>query len=554
MQLSLRNKTILGIAVIEASLLLLLVLTAIDFMRTTLNDGLVKRASTITTLFATTAKDAVLSYDLASLEAYCNELIKNPDIGYVRVINSDNQILAQAGRARLLTSTFSADEKLDLVSDGIFDSYSLISEAEHVYGQVQLGIDINSIEQSIQKIQKWTSGIALLEMFLVALFSFVLGTYLTKQLQGLRQAARTISKNVAGGEYTHSKINVTGNDELSEVAEAFNKLVTILDIEHQRKEKYQNELETLNSTLEGKVIERTSLLNERNNQLEKSNQELHEAQQQLIQAEKMASVGLLAAGVAHEINNPIAFVTSNLNSLKDYTDTYRLISEQLLTLTTDSTSDTQRLQINKLLASLQDAELDYINQDTQDLINESIQGLARVKSIVKDLKQFSRAGSDEKQWFNINTCLTTTLNMVSGQLKYHCVIEKHLNSVPKVFINVGKIIQVFTNLLINAGQAIHENGKIVITTRYTNNSVIISIEDNGSGIEPKYIDKLFDPFFTTKKEGVGTGLGLSISYGIIQDHAGELTVSSELNKGSCFSIILPTEDINKQLMETSNEQ
>ncbi|MEP1869225.1 MAG: ATPase, partial [Paraglaciecola sp.] len=133
MQLSLRNKTILGIAVIEASLLLLLVLTAVDFMRTTLNDGLVKRASTITTLFATTAKDAVLSYDLASLEVYCNELIKNPDIGYVRVINSDNQILAQAGRAKLLSSTFSADEELGLVSDGIFDSYTLISEAEHIY-------------------------------------------------------------------------------------------------------------------------------------------------------------------------------------------------------------------------------------------------------------------------------------------------------------------------------------------------------------------------------------------------------------------------------------
>ncbi|MEP1553333.1 ATP-binding protein [Paraglaciecola sp.] len=554
MQLSLRNKTILGIAVIEASLLLLLVLTAVDFMRTTLNDGLVKRASTITTLFATTAKDAVLSYDLASLEVYCNELIKNPDIGYVRVINSDNQILAQAGRAKLLSSTFSADEELGLVSDGIFDSYTLISEAEHIYGQVQLGIDISSIEQSIQKIQKWTSGIALIEMFLVTLFSFVLGTYLTKKLQGLRQAARSISKNITGGEYSHTKIEVTGNDELSEVAEAFNKLVTSLENEHKRKEKYQNELETLNRTLEGKVIERTSLLYERNNQLEKSNQELHEAQQQLIQAEKMASVGLLAAGVAHEINNPIAFVTSNLNTLKDYTETYRLISEQLLTLSPNSISETHVLQINKLLTSVQDAELAYINQDTQDLIDESIQGLARVKSIVKDLKQFSRAGSDEKQWFDINTCLTTTLNMVSGQLKYHCTIEKQLNPVPKVFINVGKIIQVLTNLLINAGQAIHENGRITITSLYKNNHVIVSIADNGSGIEPKHIDKLFDPFFTTKKEGVGTGLGLSISYGIIQDHAGELTVDSELNKGSCFNIILPTDDKNKQLMETSNEQ
>ncbi|MEP2652131.1 MAG: ATP-binding protein [Paraglaciecola sp.] len=545
MQLSLRNKTILGIAVIEASLLLLLVFTAVDFMRSTMNEGLVKRASTITALFATTAKSAVLSYDLASLEAYSNELMKNPDIAYVRVINSDNQILAQAGRRKLLASQFVPDERLNLVSDGVFDSYALISEAEHTYGQVQLGIDISSIESSIKKIQNWTSSIALIEMFLVALFSFVLGTYLTRHLQGLRQAAKEISKNVTSGEYTHSKIQIRGKDELTEVAEAFNKLVIILEQEHQRKETYQNELEVLNQTLERNVQERTSLLFERNTQLEQSNQDLHEAQQQLVQAEKMASVGQLAAGVAHEINNPISFVTSNLNSLRSYIDSYRQLSEQVVTLLSDEHVNINSIHIQNLQKTHKINDFCFLNDDTKDLLNESIEGLTRVKNIVKDLKQFSRADSDDKQWFDINNCITTTLNMVNNQLKYHCTIEKNLNPVPKVLINVGKIIQVLTNLFINAGQAIHENGKITVSTRYHNNCVIVSIEDNGSGIEPRYIDKLFDPFFTTKEEGVGTGLGLSISYGIINDHNGELTVSSEINKGSCFCIILPTDENKK---------
>ncbi|MFT2091302.1 ATP-binding protein [Paraglaciecola sp. 2405UD69-4] len=541
MQLSLRNKTILGVAFIEASLLLLLVFTAVDFMRDTMNDRLVKRASTITTLFAATAKDSVLSYDLASLEAYSNELIKNPDISYIRIINSEQQVLAQAGNETQLNLQFKADEELDLVSDGVFDSFGLISEAGHIYGQVQLGIEVKSIEQSIQKIQNWTSGIALIEMLLVGLFSFVLGTYLTKQLQRLRQGARTISTKIEDGDYSNTKIEINGKDELTEVAEAFNKLVTNLETEHERKEKYQNDLKMLNQTLEKKVTERTSLLNERNHQLEQSNLELHATQQQLIQAEKMASIGILAAGVAHEINNPIAFVTSNLSSLKDYANTYRQLSEHLIMLS-NVASDTQTRKLLELLKWAQDKEFGYINQDTKELIEESVEGLSRVKNIVQGLKQFSRADSDEKEWFDINACVEATLSKVSNQLQYHCKIEKHLNSVPKVLINVNKINQVITNLLINAGQAISKEGIITITTHLKNDNVIVSILDNGSGIEPQHLSKLFDPFFTTKKEGVGTGLGLSISYGILQEHGGELTVKSELHEGSCFSIILPVKD------------
>lgn len=552
MSFSLRNKTILGIAVIEASLLIVLVVTAVNFMRSTINDDLVKRASTVATLFATTTKDSVLSYDLASLEAFSLELMKNPDIAYVRVLNDQGQVLAQAGGNQLLARPFSQDSELSNVTDGIFDSHASIVESDHVYGRIELGIDISNIEKSIKKIQNWTSSIALLEMVLVALFSFVLGTYLTHQLKTLRKAARDISTSVSSGEFKHEKVKVVGNDELAEVAQAFNRLITTLEAEHHRRECYQQDLEELNRTLEQKVNKRTAMLNQRNKQLESSNQELHEAQQQLVQAEKMASVGQLAAGVAHEINNPIGFVCSNLSSLEQYIETYRQLSEQVVALLATNDVKLKSDMSEKLLNLIESEDIAFVNDDVGDLLSESSQGLQRVKEIVNGLKQFSRADSDTKQLFDINDCVNTTLNMVSNELKYHCRIEKNLSPLPKTAINVGKISQVLTNLLINAGHAIEKQGVITITTRCENKHIVVKVADDGCGIDSENVDKLFDPFFTTKAEGVGTGLGLSISYGIIQEHGGDISVQSEPGKGSCFSVSLPLDNTNNTDEEIVN--
>ena len=156
------------------------------------------------------------------------------------------------------------------------------------------------------------------------------------------------------------------------------------------------------------------------------------------------------------------------------------------------------------------------------------------------MKAFSRADNDNKQWFNINNCIETTLKMVSNQLKYHCEISTQLDAnIPNIKINVGKIIQVLTNLLVNAGQAIVENGKIAVKSSMNNGFVEIAITDNGSGISKENIAQLFDPFFTTKPEGEGTGLGLSISFSIIREHGGEILVNSEIGVGTCFTLRLP---------------
>ena len=312
--------------------------------------------------------------------------------------------------------------------------------------------------------------------------------------------------------------------------------------EYKRRATVETELTEFNRSLEQKVQDRTTLLQQKNALLQSTNKDLKEAQVQLLQAEKMASVGQLAAGVAHEINNPVGFVGSNLSTLSDYISTYQLLFAEMQSVI-NTTDDRERLQkLEQLKQRFEQHDIDFINEDVIPLIRESSEGLERVSEIVKGLKLFSRIDSDEKQWFDINDCVRTTLSMVNNKLKYISDVKVELSAIPRVFINVGKISQVITNLLINAGQAIEateKHGHIRIATTADNKQVSVHIEDTGGGIKPEHIDKLFNPFFTTKPEGQGTGLGLSISFGIAEEHGGTLSVRSDEGKGSCFTLTLP---------------
>jgi signal transduction histidine kinase len=264
----------------------------------------------------------------------------------------------------------------------------------------------------------------------------------------------------------------------------------------------------------------------------------------------MSSLGQLAAGVAHEINNPIGFVSSNLSSLKDYLSLYKKMAEQLQTYLDCKDAFERRDKAYALQAFMQEEDIAFINDDVDDLVTESIDGLTRVKDIVQSLKQFSRADSNEMQLININDCVETTLKMVTNELKYHCDINTQFSQLPKIPVHVGKLTQVLTNLLVNAGHAIEGHGEIKISTYLRDHHVAIAIEDNGKGIHKEHIKQLFDPFFTTKKEGEGTGLGLAISYGIVQEHGGEMEVDSTLNEGTTFTVVLPLEQEQQESTDT----
>ncbi|MFS1702572.1 sensor histidine kinase, partial [Alteromonas sp. AMM-1] len=222
----------------------------------------------------------------------------------------------------------------------------------------------------------------------------------------------------------------------------------------------------------------------------------------------------------------------------------------------DTNVDEQKALINEIHQFYEQHDFDFISEDITPLIEESVEGLTRVSEIVKGLKVFSRIDSDEKQWFDLNHCLNTTLTMVNNKLKYICKVEKQFADLPRVFINVGKLTQVFTNLLINAGQAIESTGRqgiITVQTRLHKDQVSIEITDTGCGISEENQEKLFNPFFTTKPEGQGTGLGLSITYGIIQEHGGTISVTSKEGEGSKFVITLPTGDIDQALQPENQE-
>ena len=542
LSLSLRTKTIVGVALIAAILFLILITTVFKLLNDLVDTSVDTSAQTTTNLFVSTAKNAFLSYDLASLEADATEILSNPNISYVRVLDNNNNVYVEKGEPEALNHPFQLDSDVMSAIDGIYDTAADIKVGETLYGRVEIGLDVDSINQSVNRVRTWTLTLAAIELALIALCSFLLGSYLMSQLKQLRAGARHLGAAVKDKNYQDISVKVRGKDELSELAEAFNQLVELLKDENIHRERVEGELKELNSLLEVKVKQRTSLLNQKNFQLEEANKDLKEAQVQLLQAEKMASVGQLAAGVAHEINNPIGFVNSNMHTLSEYVATYQMIFQQLNDVLLKDTDTHQDEAIKQLRNIIQQQDMEFINSDISELITDSKDGLIRVAEIVKGLKLFSRVDSDEMQSYNLNDCVRTTLAMVNNQLKYICSVETHLGSIPHIMMNMGKISQVVTNLLINAGQAIESTGvqgTITITTRELDGYIELSVQDTGCGIESSHLDKLFNPFFTTKPEGQGTGLGLSISFGIAQEHGGTLHASSKDGEGSCFTLCLP---------------
>jgi two-component system NtrC family sensor kinase len=309
-------------------------------------------------------------------------------------------------------------------------------------------------------------------------------------------------------------------------------------------------------TLENQIRERTQALetalreNERiNRALQREKEEQHalilkleEAHNQLLQSEKLASIGQLAAGVAHEINNPIGFVNSNLGTLKIYVDKLLALIDHSL-VAVEPLLDQDPAIKQRLAEMHRKADLDFLREDICSLITESIDGTARVRQIVQDLRDFSRTGEIGLEWVDLHAGLESTLNVVANEIKYKAEVVREYGELPQVECRPSQINQVFMNLLVNAAQAIPKQGKITLKSGCADDMVWIAISDTGSGIPPEILARIFDPFFTTKPVGKGTGLGLSVSYGIVEKHGGKIEVASEPGQGTTFTVRLPIHQI-----------
>ena len=291
--------------------------------------------------------------------------------------------------------------------------------------------------------------------------------------------------------------------------------------------------------------QRIAMLSKMNDEIRSVNKRLEDAQNQLLQSEKMATIGQLAAGVAHEINNPVGYINSNLGTLQKYIkdlfvmlDAYEQ-AEPLLAANPET--------IRNILALRKKLDLAFLKEDVVALMNESQEGISRVKKIVQDLKDFSHVDEAEWQWADIRKGIDSTLNVVWNELKYKAEVIKQYNAIPDVECLPSQLNQVFMNLLVNAAHAIEDKGVIFIRSGQDNaHEVWVEVSDSGKGIPAENLKRIFDPFFTTKPVGKGTGLGLSLSYSIIQKHHGRIEVVSEVATGTTFRVYLPIKQPEKK--------
>jgi len=371
-------------------------------------------------------------------------------------------------------------------------------------------LDKSTINSTLHSLMIQISLIIIFAIFITSFLAYLYGyRYFVKPLLSLSNAAEELDK----GEHYQALPEDSKIKELSSLFLQFNHMVD-------------------------QVKKRETDLKNSNAKLAQANDELKLSESQLVQSEKMASIGVLAAGVAHEINNPIGYVKSNLEVLNDYVDTLKEYDESISQdpiLIENSNSQYN----NRKQELIEKHDINYLYQDIFPLIKSTIGGIERVDEIVQSLKVFARVEQPDKSLIDINEGLDATLKIVWNELKYNCEIHIDLAKLPMTLAYPSKLNQVFMNLLINAGQSIKEKGNVFVRTKVKDNNILIEIEDTGCGIAQDSLSQIFTPFYTSKPVGTGTGLGLSISHNIVKQHNGEISVRSDINKGSCFTVSIP---------------
>ncbi len=398
-----------------------------------------------------------------------------------------------------------------------------LAPVDHEFFEWVCGVGINDedIFAPVQDLKNVLIAALVLTSALVILLTFWVARQISIPLKRLTMGASVI----AGGDLSQ-RVEVSGRDEIGELATKFNEMAESLQERSQA-------LLDLNRRLEEKVQERTRELQESHAEAEKAYQELKETQVQLVQSEKMASLGQLVAGIAHEIKNPLNFIYGNTDFLKQYVAQLRELIEILSGGELDEATRGKAEQFRERV------NFDFVQEDLDTLVQNFEDGAQRIHAIIGDLRAFSRMDTDTLRPVDIHEPIELALNLIRHEYRDRITIHKEYGEVPKVECHSGKLSQVFMNLLANACQAIRQQGDIWIRSRSHDGVVEVEIQDSGEGIAREHLNKVFEPFFTTKPVGQGTGLGLSISYGIIQQHRGEIRVASEAGRGTTFHITLP---------------
>ena len=451
------------------------------------------------------------------------EIVRNdPRLSFVRLLEEDTFWTDNRKRYVIRDTAFTTFPENVTVPIGISSNDTLIVKRVSLNtklmdgnGAIMLGFktsEISAIRNRIRKVSFIVSGAVFL---LAILVGFWLARHISKPILELRESARKVGE----GDLTQ-RVEKTTGDEIGDLTGAFNKMVEDLS-------KARGELHLANSSLAST-----------NQALNISMDELKSAQEQLIQAEKMASLGQLTAGIAHEINNPINFVSANTQPLKeDLQDIMKVLTRYDL-IVKDKKLEHEFLDVEKLKEEIQ---YETTIQEVRKLLTGIEDGAKRTSEIVKGLRNFSRMDQNVFRKMNLNECFESTLTLLHSSYKNRIEIIRDYADLPDVDCFPGQINQVLMNILSNAVQSIPDTGKIFIKTRVVGDMVKLSIKDSGSGMPEEVRKKIYDPFFTTKEVGKGTGLGMYISYGIIEKHNGKIEVFSNVGQGTEFVITMPIE-------------
>lgn len=533
--MSIRLKTMLGVALIEALLLTILITFTLSYLKSTNYDGLQKRAQTTITLFATMVKNPVLAYDLASIESAAMLMMSNQDIAYVAVENPHGKLLTFQGN-RELFEAYHLIRQQDLSQlESIYTAREAIIVSDTLFGTVFIGFDLSYLEQQIEHARQWTLFIVLGEIGLVALFSYLLGNALTRRLTHLKIATHKITFG-----YRDVSLDIEGDDEISRVAHSFQQMVESLRQSESTMRDYQHQLEQLNIELEDKVKQRTESLVIKNQQLEDMNTKLVLMKDKLVETEKMISISTLAAGFAHEINNPNGALKSHLQLLQQ--DFHQLQSglNQMDRLLADTDDYAQFCQLKN------DLYFDDCFSGIEESLQDALHCVDRIKNIVDKVQRSQTAPEKHNCNWVSSLSLVEQAIQISNLHKWVNWREQSLYP-PLIYCNSKDCITALSAILSNAYQAYAPDNpmiRIELSLRNDDQQVEIEIRDYGRGMSALEKQQAFDPFFTTQDVGKGTGLGLTEAYNNIKKYHGDIQIYSEQGEGTRVFVTLPLTSIS----------